>query len=49
MMKENIKNQILESAKIKNEMVNNGVESIEKAAQLIICLLYTSPSPRDRG
>ena len=36
MMKENIKNQILESAKIKNEMVNNGVESIEKAAQLII-------------
>ena len=36
MMKENIKNQILESAKIKNEMVNNGVESIEKAAQLLI-------------
>ena len=36
MMKENIKNQILESAKIKNEIVNNGVESIEKAAQLLI-------------
>ena len=36
MMKENIKNQILESAKIKNEMVNNGIESIEKAAQLLI-------------
>ena len=36
MMKENIKNQILESAKIKNEMVKNGVESIEKAAQLLI-------------
>ena len=36
MMKENIKNQILESAKIKNEIVKNGVESIEKAAQLLI-------------
>ena len=36
MIKENIKNQILESAKIKNEMVKNGVESIEKAAQLLI-------------
>ena len=36
MMKENIKNQILESAKIKNEMVKNGVESIEKAAHLLI-------------
>ena len=36
MMKENIKNQILESAKIKNEMVKFGVESIEKAAELLI-------------
>ena len=36
MIKENIKNQILESAKIKNEMVKNGVESIEKAAHLLI-------------
>ena len=36
MMKENIKNQILDSAKIKNEMVKNGVESIEKAAELLI-------------
>ena len=36
MIKENIKNQILESAKIKNEMVKNGVESIEKAAELLI-------------
>ena len=36
MMKENIKNQILESAKIKNEMANNDIESIEKAAQLLI-------------
>ena len=35
-MKENIKNQILESAKIKNEMVKFGVESIEKAAELLI-------------
>ena len=35
-MKENIKNQILESAKIKNEMVKIGVESIEKAAELLI-------------
>ena len=35
-MKENIKNQILESAKIKNEMVNKSIESIEKAAQLLI-------------
>ena len=36
MMKENIKNQILESAKIKNEMVKFGVESIEKAAEILI-------------
>ena len=36
MIKENIKNQILESAKIKNEMVKNGLESIEKAAELLI-------------
>ena len=36
MMKENIKNQILESAKIKNKMVKNGLESIEKAAELLI-------------
>ena len=36
MMKENIKNQILESAKIKNEIVKNGLESIEKAAQFLI-------------
>ena len=35
-MKENIQNQILESAKIKNKMVQNGIESIEKAAQLLI-------------
>ena len=35
-MKENIKNQILESAKIKNEMVKNRIELIEKAAQLLI-------------
>jgi|TARA_B100001079_G_scaffold83220_1_gene71503 D-sedoheptulose 7-phosphate isomerase len=35
-MKENIKNQILESAKIKKEMVKIGVESIEKAAELLI-------------
>ena len=36
MMKENIKNQILESAKIKKEMVKISVESIEKAAELLI-------------
>ena len=36
MMKENIKNQILESARIKNEMVKNSLESIEKAAELLI-------------
>ncbi len=36
MMRENIKNQILDSAKIKNEMVKNGVESIEKAAEFLI-------------
>ena len=36
MIKENIKNQILESAKIKNEMVNKSIESIEKAAELLI-------------
>ena len=36
MMRENIKNQILDSAKIKKEMVKNGVESLEKAAELLI-------------
>ena len=36
MMKENNKNQNLESAKIKKEIVKIGVESIEKAAELLI-------------
>ena len=35
-MKENIKNQILESAKIKNKIVEDGVEQIEKAAEIFI-------------
>ena len=35
-MKENIKKQILESAKIKNEMAQTGVESIERAAEFFI-------------
>jgi len=35
-MKENIKNQILESAKIKNKIVEGGVEQIEKAAEIFI-------------
>ena len=35
-MKENIKNQILESAKIKNKIVEDGVEQIEKAAKVFI-------------
>ena len=41
MMKENIKNQILESAKIKNKMVKNSLESIEKAAELLIGSINT--------
>ena len=36
MIKENIKSQIIESARIKNEMVQNGVAEIEKAAELLI-------------
>ena len=36
MMKENIKKQILESAKIKNEMAQTGVEAIERAAEFFI-------------
>ena len=36
MVKENIKNQILESARIKNKMVQNGVVEVEKAAELLI-------------
>ncbi len=36
MIKENIKNQILESARIKNEILQNGVLEIEKAAKLLI-------------
>ena len=35
-MKENIKNQILESAKIKNKIVEGGVGQIEKAAEIFI-------------
>ena len=35
-MKENIKNQILESAKIKRKIVEDGVEKIEKAATILI-------------
>ena len=35
-MKENIINQILESAKIKNKIVEDGVEQIEKAAEVFI-------------
>ena len=36
MIKENIINQILESARIKNKMVQNGVVEVEKAAELLI-------------
>ena len=36
MIKENIKNQILESARIKNKMVQNGIVEVEKAAELLI-------------
>tara|TARA_B100000579_G_scaffold372776_1_gene336107 strand:+ start:66 stop:641 length:576 start_codon:yes stop_codon:yes gene_type:complete len=35
-MKENIKNQILESAEIKNKIVKDGIEQIEKAAEIFI-------------
>tara|TARA_B100000287_G_scaffold142169_1_gene133907 strand:- start:1519 stop:2094 length:576 start_codon:yes stop_codon:yes gene_type:complete len=35
-MKENIKNQILESVKIKNKIFEDGVEQIEKAAEILI-------------
>ena len=35
-MKEDIKNQILESAKIKNKIIEDGVEQIEKAAKILI-------------
>tara|TARA_Y100000590_G_C15410278_1_gene897313 strand:- start:281 stop:856 length:576 start_codon:yes stop_codon:yes gene_type:complete len=35
-MKDNIKNQILDSAKIKNKIVEDGVEQIEKAAEIFI-------------
>ena len=35
-MRENIKNQILESAKIKNKIAEDGVEQIEKAAEIFI-------------
>ena len=35
-MKEDIKNQILESAKIKNKIVEDGIEQIEKAAIILI-------------
>ena len=35
-MKEDIKNQILESVKIKNKIVEDGVKQIEKAAEILI-------------
>ena len=35
-MKEDIKNQILESSRIKNKIVENGLEPIEKAAEILI-------------
>ena len=35
-MRENIKKQILESAKIKNKIVEDGVQHIEKAAEIFI-------------
>ena len=35
-MKEDIKNQILESARIKNKMAETGIEQIEKAAEILI-------------
>jgi D-sedoheptulose 7-phosphate isomerase len=35
-MKESIKNQILESAKIKNKIIEQGIEQIEKAAEIFI-------------
>ena len=35
-MKDNIKNQILEIAKIKNKIIEDGVEQIEKAAEIFI-------------
>ena len=36
MIKDNIKNQILESARVKNKMLQNGVVEVEKAAELLI-------------
>ena len=35
-MKENIKNQILDSSKIKNKIIEDGLEEIEKAAKIFI-------------
>ena len=35
-MKENIKSQILESVKIKKKIIDDGVEQIEKAAEILI-------------
>ena len=40
-MKENIKNQILESVRIKNKIVGDGVEQIEKAAEILINSINT--------
>ena len=40
-MKENIKNQIIESAKIKNKIAEEGVGQIEKAAEIFINCIKT--------
>ena len=64
MNKNSIKKQILESIKTKEAIIENGLNYIEAAAEILIesinssckilwcgnggCLLYTSPSPRDR-
>ena len=35
-MKENIKNQILESVEVKNKILEGGIEQIQKAAEIFI-------------
>ena len=43
------KNGVLYVADIEGSTKNSKIENLLKADQEIFCLLYTSPSPRDRG
>ena len=42
-------NYFQDCSTFQSEDIGYGVESLKKSGQAWICLLYTSPSPRDRS